>query len=98
MCPICGATCMFCSGCNHASPVFDAEAAYCAKKIWDAIGRNMNNKKQEQLFELCKKFIDDNDVYGGECVYQNDNVQLSACEFIEQICDIVGYKEYKEDE
>lgn len=50
--------------------------------------------KQQQLWELCQKYINDQTISCGESVYQSDNVILNACEFIENICDIVGYYEY----
>lgn len=47
---------------------------------------------EEKLLKLCKKFIDQNDIWSNETIYQSDCVILSAPEFIEEICDIVGYK------
>ncbi len=39
--------------------------------------------KTDQLYDVCKKFIEDQKISGGE--------------FIEQICDVVGYYVYPED-
>lgn len=53
---------------------------------------------KDKLLDYCKKYIDDQSIGSSECIYQNDNVILSAYEFIEGICEIVGYHEYSEDE
>jgi hypothetical protein len=55
----------------------------------------MNRNKE--LLALCKKFIDDNDIGCSEVIYQSDRVIENAYEFIEDICDIVGYKEYEDE-
>jgi hypothetical protein len=54
--------------------------------------------KQEELFRLCQKFIEAQRIYRPETVYQSNRVIGNAYKFIEDICDIVGYKEYEEDE
>lgn len=53
---------------------------------------------QQRLWELCAKFITDNTISGDECIYQCDRVIENAYEFIEKVCDIVGYHEYGDDE
>lgn len=45
------------------------------------------------LEEHCKRFIETNRITCPETVYQTDWVIQNAYEFIEGICDIVGYKE-----
>lgn len=55
------------------------------------------NDKKDQLWDLCKKFIEDRGLGHPECIYQSDEVILNAYEFIEDVCDIVGYFEHKED-
>lgn len=60
----------------------------------------MNNPTPKQLhvlWSLCQTFIFEQDIHSSETVYQCDNVILNANEFIENICNIVGYKEIKED-
>lgn len=47
--------------------------------------------KADELFDLCKKFIDEQDIYSAETVHQSDEIILNALDFIEKICDIVGY-------
>jgi len=53
--------------------------------------------KQKELLNLCKKFITDNDIGCSEVIYQSDLVIENAYEFIEDICGIIGYKEYEDD-
>lgn len=54
--------------------------------------------KEQQLFELCKKFIEDQSISCAETIYQTDWVIENAYEFIEDICDIVGYDNSEEDD
>lgn len=51
-----------------------------------------------KLWTLCEQFIEDNRITCAETVYQTDRVIRNAYEFIEEICEIVGYAERKEDE
>jgi hypothetical protein len=48
--------------------------------------------KSIELITLCKLFIDQNDISCSETIYQTDHVIENAYEFIEQVCDLVGYK------
>lgn len=57
----------------------------------------MNDKKDE-LWERCQKFISDQGITVPETIYQTDRIILNACELIEDICDIVGYKEREDDD
>jgi len=54
--------------------------------------------KEQQLFELCKKFIEDQSIGCAETIYQTDWVIENAYEFIEDICNIVGYVEEEDEE
>ena len=54
--------------------------------------------KEQQLFELCKKFIEDQNIGCAETIYQTDWVIENAYEFIEDICNIVGYVEEEDEE
>ena len=62
------------------------------------LNANKMDDKKHKLWDLCKKFIEEHEIGHPECIYQGDNVILNAQEFIEDICDIVGYHEHKEDE
>ena len=53
------------------------------------VGRN--------LHDLCAKFIDEQRITCPEAVYQTDRVIENAYQFIEQVCELVGYKD-EEDE
>lgn len=54
--------------------------------------------KEENLWALCKKFIEDEKISCAESVYQTDSVIINAYELIEKICNIVGYHKYEDDE
>lgn len=53
---------------------------------------------QAKLWKLCQDYIDKQNISCPEAVYQNDNVALSAQEFVESVCELVGYHTPKEDE
>ena len=59
----------------------------------------MSEEEQLQALELiahCKKFITDQGIDCAETIYQTDWVIENAYEFIQEICEIVGYKECEE--
>lgn len=49
--------------------------------------------KAQELRKLCEKFIEDQRISCVETVYQTDRVIENAYEFIEGVCDVVGYYE-----
>jgi hypothetical protein len=58
----------------------------------------ITNSRKDKLLSLCQKFIADNKISCAETISQTDRVIESAYDFIENICDIVGYYQYGEDE
>lgn len=55
----------------------------------------------EQLLNLwkhCRSFVTKEEISCAESVYQMDNVIQNAYEFIEGVCDIVGYHEGSDEE
>lgn len=56
------------------------------------------DEQKEALWEAVTRFVDEQKISCGEAIYQCDWVSESALEFIEELCDIVGYAEYEEDE
>jgi hypothetical protein len=55
-------------------------------------------KEMAALWNKCMQFIEAQHINCPETIYQTDWVIENAYEFIEQVCNIVGYKEYKDDE
>lgn len=53
---------------------------------------------KSELLAFCQQFISDNGIGCAEVIYQCDSVIMNAYEFIEGICEIVGYAEVEEDE
>ena len=45
-----------------------------------------------KLKKTVKKFIKENEIHCPETIYQCDWVAQNALEFIEELCDIVGYE------
>ena len=54
--------------------------------------------KNQELFEMCKRFISEQNIHCAETIYQSDRVIEDAYEFIEHICNIVGYAELEDEE
>jgi hypothetical protein len=52
---------------------------------------------RDVLLQVCMDFIRENQINCPENIYQSDRVILNAQEFIEKICDVVGYCEVEED-
>lgn len=48
---------------------------------------------RDALVKLCVDFVEEQHIYCAETIYQSDRVIENAYEFIEKICDIVGYKD-----
>lgn len=48
-------------------------------------------QQAQALVEHCEQFIQDQRIHCAETVYQTDRVIQNAYEFIEGVCDIVGY-------
>jgi hypothetical protein len=53
--------------------------------------------KRNELWKICLKFIQENQINCPESIYQSDRVVLNSQEFIESICDLIGYCEIEED-
>lgn len=56
--------------------------------------RDIANK----LYEICKDFIEKNEIVCAEAIYQTDHVIENAYEFIEDICNLVGYMEINDED
>jgi len=56
------------------------------------------SEQKIKLYDLCKRFVDENDIYCDETVYQSDRIIQNAYDLIADICGIIGYKEMEDDE
>ena len=50
------------------------------------------------LWEVCQGFIKAQDIHCVETIYQTDWVIENAYEFIEDVCEVVGYMECEDGE
>ncbi len=48
-------------------------------------------EKKDALLKLCGEFIADKEIRSAETIYQADRVAEGALDFIEEICNVVGY-------
>ena len=53
-------------------------------------------KEMAALWNKCLEFVESQQISCPEIIYQTDWVIENAYEFIEDVCDIVGYKEDEE--
>jgi hypothetical protein len=53
---------------------------------------------QKDLFRVVVRFIEKNNIHCAETIYQSDHVIQNAYEFIEELCDIVGYTKTEDDD
>lgn len=44
-----------------------------------------------KLRQIVKDFVEAQQIFGPECVYQSDRVIENAYEFIQELCDVAGY-------
>jgi hypothetical protein len=52
----------------------------------------LDNKIAEEVLYTVQQFIDDNDIFCEECIYEDSIIEQSSLEFIQSLCEIVGYK------
>jgi hypothetical protein len=55
-------------------------------------------QKCDKLYQIVTHFIEEQNIWSDECVYQSDRVIENAYVFIAQLCDVVGYKELEEED
>jgi hypothetical protein len=54
-------------------------------------------KVDAELFDLCREFIKEHKIECAEDIYQTDSVSEYSLEFIESICELIGYHEEDEE-
>ena len=59
---------------------------------------DLSDKVKDDVYNEVKKFIDDNNISCKETIYQTDRVITNAYEFIQTLCNLVGYKKFEEED
>lgn len=54
-------------------------------------------KEMIALWNICIKFIEEQEIVHEEMVYQSDHIAENALQLIGQICEEVGYVEYEDE-
>ena len=54
-------------------------------------------EKKDKLLEIVQSFIKAQSIHCPETIYQTDRVIENAYEFIQDLCDVVGYQELDEE-
>ncbi len=62
------------------------------------INREPSVEEMTALWQYCIKFIEILNIYDAETVYQTDRVIENAYVFIADVCEIVGYVDYEDEE
>jgi hypothetical protein len=62
------------------------------------IDKEPSVKDMAALWQHCMVFIETQNIYSRETVYQTDRVIENAYVFIADICEIVGYVDYEDEE
>lgn len=62
------------------------------------IDREPSVKDMLALWQHCVAFIETQNIYSRETVYQTDRVIDNAYEFIADVCEIVGYVELEDED
>ena len=60
--------------------------------LQSALAKQKREDAMQALWAICEKFIEDQHIHCAETIYQTDRVIENAYDFIENICEIVGYK------
>ena len=55
-------------------------------------------KEMVALWNKCLEFVEAQSISCADTIHQTDRVIENAYGFIEDVCDIVGYEEYEDDE
>lgn len=62
------------------------------KRSGEAKREDMSNAQiRKELFRVCEQFIMDNQITCPETIWQCDGVVGNVYEFIEEICNVIGY-------
>lgn len=57
----------------------------------------IDQEKKDRLWEVCRKFVDKQQISCEEAICQCDRVILNAYDFIGDVCEVVGYYEYPDE-
>ena len=71
-------------------------SVFIPKDVAKENGLIASSQKQYELYLAVKAFIEDYDIFSNEHIYQCDEIVENSLEFIETLCNIVGYKEREE--
>lgn len=55
-------------------------------------------EQKAALWDIVTNYIDEHKISCGEAIAQNDDVITNAYTFIYDLCEVVGYYQYPEDE
>ncbi len=70
-----------------------SNSVFIPKYVAKENGLIASSQKQYELYLAVKKFIENYDIFSDEHIYQCDEIAENSLEFIETLCNIVGYKE-----
>lgn len=62
------------------------------------MNKEPSHAELKALWDVCVKFIETQEIGCAESIYQNDRVLIEAPEFVEDVCNVVGYLPYEDEE
>lgn len=60
--------------------------------------REYNEEIGRKLYDASVRFIEKYEIGHAECIYQFDDIVINSTCLVEDVCDIVGYVDYEDDE
>lgn len=60
--------------------------------------KEYNEEIGRKLYKSAVIFIEKYEIGHAECIYQSDDIIINSTCLVEDVCDIVGYVDYEEDE
>jgi hypothetical protein len=88
------------TGCKLFDESTTTNCSYCGGNVslFKIVGCASHSSHQSERDKVLTKIITDfiikNEIGSGETIYQCDHVVENALEFIESLCDVVGYFDY----
>jgi len=59
--------------------------------------KEFNDSDARKMWEVCVSFIKEHEIRCAETIYQCDGPQIAATEFIEILCETIGYLPNEDD-
>jgi hypothetical protein len=62
------------------------------------MNKEPSHAELKALWDVCVKFIETQEIGCAETIYQSDRVIENATQLVEDVCNVVGYLPYEDEE